>query len=76
MKTAVIKSSNQSQSVTFIILSVSDSIITLLHEGTFSRKLRNNRVIDCSLFTLLTVMASSYIDLIPSKKGGVRVSIN
>ena len=59
IKTAVIRSSNQSQSVILMILSVSDSIITLLHEGTFSRKLRNNNVIDCSLLILFTVFASS-----------------
>ena len=59
INTAVIRSSNQSQSVILIIRSVSDSMITLLHVGTFSKKFRNNNVIDCVLFTLLTVLASS-----------------
>ena len=45
INTAVIKSSIQSHTLILIILSVSDSIITLLHVGTFSRKFLNNKVI-------------------------------
>ena len=59
INTAVIKSSNQSQSLVLITLSTSVSINTLLQEGTFSKKLRNNNVIDCVRFTLFTVFASS-----------------
>ena len=59
-----------------MIRSVSVSIRILLHEGTFSKYVRNITINDLLVLVLYIVFASSNIDFNPSNIWGVKTSIN